>query len=94
MTVTGGSTEALTGSIERVTFHNPDNGFAVLRVNHASHLSYFARATSRNSGIIPAMGTPPLGSWPGWSTRYWSSHSHIHNLLPYNRLQTPRDCAR
>ena len=32
MTVSGGSTEALTGSIERVTFHNPDNGFAVLRV--------------------------------------------------------------
>jgi len=32
MTVSGGSTEVLTGSIERVTFHNPDNGFAVLRV--------------------------------------------------------------
>jgi exodeoxyribonuclease V alpha subunit len=32
MTVTGSTTEALTGSIERVTFHNPDNGFAVLRV--------------------------------------------------------------
>ena len=27
------SPEALTGLIERVTFHNPDNGFAVLRVN-------------------------------------------------------------
>jgi hypothetical protein len=26
------STEALTGLVERVTFHNPDNGFCVLRV--------------------------------------------------------------
>ena len=25
-------TEALTGLVERVTFHNPDNGFCVLRV--------------------------------------------------------------
>src|SRR2546426_299600 len=24
--------ETLTGTIERITFHNPDNGFAVLRV--------------------------------------------------------------
>jgi hypothetical protein len=32
-----GSTEGLTGSIERVTFHNPDNGFAVLRVK-AQHV--------------------------------------------------------
>jgi len=32
MTVTVGSTDSLTGSIERVTFHNPDNGFVVLRV--------------------------------------------------------------
>ncbi len=29
---TGRTTEALAGSIERVTFHNPDNGFAVLRL--------------------------------------------------------------
>ena len=37
MTVSGGSTEALTGSIERVTFRNPDNGFAVLRVAEEDH---------------------------------------------------------
>jgi hypothetical protein len=30
--MSGAGAEALTGSIERVTFHNPDNGFAVLRV--------------------------------------------------------------
>ena len=28
----GGMQEKLSGSIERVTFHNPENGFAVLRV--------------------------------------------------------------
>jgi hypothetical protein len=32
MSVTADSAAVLTGSIERVTFHNPDNGFAVLRV--------------------------------------------------------------
>ena len=26
------STEVLAGSIERVTFHNPSNGFCVLRI--------------------------------------------------------------
>jgi exodeoxyribonuclease V alpha subunit len=29
--------EQLSGTIERVTFHNPDNGFAVLRVHAAGH---------------------------------------------------------
>ena len=37
MTVSGGTTAALTGSIERLTFHNPDNGFAVLRVAEEDH---------------------------------------------------------
>ncbi len=32
MSSTGSTTEALAGSIERVTFHNPDSGFAVLRL--------------------------------------------------------------
>jgi hypothetical protein len=32
MSSTETTAEALTGSIERVTFHNPDNGFAVLRL--------------------------------------------------------------
>lgn len=32
MASTGSTTEALAGSIERVTFHNPDSGFAVLRL--------------------------------------------------------------
>ena len=31
------SPETLTGSIERVTFHNPDNGFAVLKVATRGH---------------------------------------------------------
>jgi exodeoxyribonuclease V alpha subunit len=32
MSSTGPTTEALVGSIERVTFHNPDSGFSVLRL--------------------------------------------------------------
>ena len=32
MSSTGSTAEALTGSIERVTLHNPDSGFAVLRL--------------------------------------------------------------
>ena len=36
MTALSGTIEALTGSIERVTFHNPDSGFAVLRVKAKS----------------------------------------------------------
>ena len=32
MSSTGATIEALAGSIERVTFHNPDSGFAVLRL--------------------------------------------------------------
>ena len=32
MDSTGTTTEALAGSIERVTFHNPDSGFSVLRL--------------------------------------------------------------
>ncbi|MFH1110734.1 MAG: hypothetical protein V1790_16285 [Planctomycetota bacterium] len=37
MPLTGSTAEALTGSIERVTFHNPDGGFAVLRLKAKGH---------------------------------------------------------
>lgn len=37
MSTTATTTEALEGSIERVTFHNPDNGFAVLRLKVRGH---------------------------------------------------------
>jgi hypothetical protein len=30
--------ETLSGLIDRVTYHNPENGFAVLRVADLSHL--------------------------------------------------------
>jgi exodeoxyribonuclease V alpha subunit len=32
--------ENLTGIIERVTFHNPDTGFAVLRVQARGHSAF------------------------------------------------------
>src|SRR2546423_1220783 len=51
MTGTVGATEALAGSIERVTFHNPDNGFAVLRV----------KAQNRR-GVITVVGHLPSAS--------------------------------
>ena len=37
MSTTATTPEALVGSIERVTFHNPDNGFAVLRLKVKGH---------------------------------------------------------
>ncbi len=37
MSTTATTAEALEGSIERVTFHNPDNGFAVLRLKVRGH---------------------------------------------------------
>ena len=40
--------EALAGTVERVTYHNADNGFAVLKVQ--------TRASAISS---PSSGTPP-----------------------------------
>lgn len=37
MSVAGAQAETVVGSIERVTFHNPDNGFAVLKVGVRGH---------------------------------------------------------
>jgi exodeoxyribonuclease V alpha subunit len=31
--------ETLAGSVERVTFHNAENGFAVLKVRHAASVT-------------------------------------------------------
>ena len=37
MTDTTPATEVLAGLVERVTFHNPENGFCVLRVKARGH---------------------------------------------------------
>src|SRR5271165_5454365 len=45
---TAGDKERLSGVIERVTFHNPETGFAVLRVQ-----------PDRRGGVVTVIGTMP-----------------------------------
>ena len=45
--------EAIAGLVERVTFHNPDNGFCVLRVK-------VRRQGTRAVGTDPGLATGPF----------------------------------
>ena len=43
-------TEVLAGSIERVTFHNPSNGFCVLRIKARGHRDLVTVVAASSSG--------------------------------------------
>src|SRR3954467_11998599 len=60
--------EHLTGRIERVTFHNPDSGFAVLRVQVKGHRD-----------LVTALGTLPevrAGEWIDAEGRWTIDPTH------------------
>ena len=52
------ATEEISGVIERVTFHNEENGFCVLRVKNSGH-----RDETTVVGSMPSVAA----AWP-WST--------------------------
>ena len=52
--------EVLAGSIERVTFHNAESGFCVLRIKTYGHC-----------GLIAMMGHAAIGSAGVWVTIDW-----------------------
>ena len=55
------ASEALAGLVERVTFHNPENGFCVLRVKARGHrdlLTVVGSAALISAGeFVPISGT-------------------------------------
>ncbi len=52
MPATSPSTESLSGSIERVTFHNPDNGFATRAADHVIMQTARQAATACQAGMV------------------------------------------
>src|SRR5665213_2434333 len=58
--------EVLAGLVERVTFHNAENGFCVLRVKARGHRDLVTvvghAATICNGEWVTASGEPPYGS--------------------------------
>ena len=59
MPSTGTTTEALAGSIERVTFHNADSGFAVLR-----HFPFDLFRLRRRAMFRYCTSAPPRCAYP------------------------------
>lgn len=54
--------EPLTGSVERVTFHNEDNGFCVLRVKARGHKD-LVTVTGNAASISPGEYVECIGEW-------------------------------
>ena len=63
-----GSTEVLAGLVERVTFHNQDTGFCVLRLKARSHRDLVT--TSGHAAMISA------GEWVTASGEWVNDHTH------------------
>lgn len=57
-----GMAEALSGTIENVVFHNPDNGFAVLRV-HARGRAGLVTVVGHVAKAVPGEYLEATGSW-------------------------------
>lgn len=61
-TITPNPTETLSGSIERIVFHNPDTGFCVLRVK-VSHRKDPVVVTATTTGVSPGENIECSGQW-------------------------------
>jgi exodeoxyribonuclease V alpha subunit len=68
--------DILSGSIERITYYNPENGYSVVRLRPDRHLSTAVRGASRE-GLVTLTGNLPELS-PGEYVRLrgsWSMHA-------------------
>lgn len=60
--------EVLAGLVERVTFHNAENGFCVLRVKARAHRDLVT--------VIGHSATISAGEWLTASGQWFNDHSH------------------
>src|SRR4051794_21127142 len=73
--------EQLTGTIERITFHNPDNGFAVLRVQAAGR-----------RGVVTVVGTlarPEAGEYLEATGEWTQDRDHGLQFKAERLVTTP-----
>ncbi len=61
-------TEVLAGSVERVTFHNPENGFCVLRVKARGHRDLVT--------VVGHAAEISAGEWVTASGIWWNDRNH------------------
>jgi len=69
---TASATEILVGLVERVTFHNPENGFCVLRIKARGHRD-----------LVTAVGHAPMISAGEWITASGSWVNDRHHGLQF-----------
>lgn len=73
--------DTLNGSVERITFYNPENGYTVLRLRPHGRQEGMPRSAAGQDGLVTVVGNLPELN-PGESLRLqgrWSNHSQ-HGL--------------
>lgn len=55
--------ETLTGIVERITYHNPENGWSVLKVSSFSHASRFVTVVIHQAKVFAGATMEFKGSW-------------------------------
>lgn len=65
---TTSESEVLAGLVERVTFHNAENGFCVLRVKARAHRDLVT--------VVGHSATISAGEWLTASGQWFNDHSH------------------
>jgi exodeoxyribonuclease V alpha subunit len=83
---TDNSTERLTGSVERVTFHSEESGFCVLRVKVKGHLELVTVIGSAAS-ITPGEYIECLGVWTNDRTHGMQFKSNQLKVVPPTTLE-------
>lgn len=86
--------EVLAGLVERVTFHNDENGFCVLRAKARGHRDLVT--------VVGHAATISAGEWITASGEWVNDHTHgsrhkdmrVLNLYDDNRLDLAGDVAR
>src|SRR5688500_7013097 len=84
--VSAGASEVLSGSVERVTFHNEENGFCVLRIKARGHRELVTLVG--NSASISA------GEWITASGEWINDRTHgQHFRARYLKTTAPTSVA-
>ena len=64
--------EVLAGIVERVTFHNSDNGFCVLRIQARGHRNLVT--------VVGHSATISAGEWITATGEWINDHTHVHSF--------------
>ena len=69
--------EQISGSVERVTYYNPENGYSVVRVKPDSRAMLPYRYATGRDGLVTVVGNLPEltpGEWVRLDGR-WTTHA-------------------